>query len=82
MAYQYLSFFTEDDAELKSMEEAYRSGDMLTGELKKKCIAKLQAFVEDFQKRRATIDDAVLEEFMKVRPLSWGTNQASDRSTT
>jgi tryptophanyl-tRNA synthetase len=48
VAYQYLSFFTDDDEELKSIEHAYREGEMLTGELKKRCIVKLQAFIGEF----------------------------------
>jgi tryptophanyl-tRNA synthetase len=38
---------------------------------------KLQAFIGDFQTRRAAIDDAVLDEFMKVRPLILGTKKAN-----
>lgn len=78
VAYQYLSFFTDNDNELKSIEIAYRKGEMLTSELKKKCIAKLQAFVEAFQTRRAAIGDAVVDEFMRVRPLVWGNKDMAD----
>jgi tryptophanyl-tRNA synthetase len=72
VAYQYLSFFTDDDNELESIRKDYRSGALLTGELKK-CIAKLQAYVIAFQTRRAAIGDEVLDEFMRPRPLVWGT---------
>ncbi|KAF1963106.1 Nucleotidylyl transferase [Byssothecium circinans] len=82
VAYQYLSFFTEDDEELKRIEEAYRKGEMLTGELKKKCILKLQDFIGAFQTRRASIDDAVLDEFMTVRPLVWGTKKGDPNGET
>ncbi|KAF2790091.1 tryptophanyl-tRNA synthetase [Melanomma pulvis-pyrius CBS 109.77] len=75
VAYQYLSFFIDDDDELKRIEEAYRNGEMLTGELKKKCILELQGLIGAFQARRALIDDAVLNEFMAVRPLVWGTKR-------
>ncbi|KAK6599554.1 tryptophanyl-tRNA synthetase [Botrytis cinerea] len=34
VSYQYLTFFLEDDEELESIRKAYRSGEMLTGELK------------------------------------------------
>ncbi|KAF2458549.1 hypothetical protein BDY21DRAFT_385081 [Lineolata rhizophorae] len=82
VAFQYLSFFTDDDDELKFIEEAYRKGEMLTGELKKKCILKLQDFIGASQTRRAFIDDAVLDEFMTVRPLVWGTKKADANGET
>jgi tryptophanyl-tRNA synthetase len=75
VAYQYLSFFTNDDNELKHIEEAYRKGEMLTAELKKICISKLQDFIGAFQERRALIDDTVIDSFMTVRPLVWGTRK-------
>lgn len=50
--YQYISFFEDDDAELARIAEEYTSGRMLTGEIKKICIAKMQEVVGDFQKVR------------------------------
>lgn len=44
----------------------YRSGELLTGELKKKCIAVLQAVVKNFQERKAQISDDVVREFMNA----------------
>ncbi|KAG5221256.1 tryptophan--tRNA ligase [Salix suchowensis] len=49
VAYQYLTFFLDDDEELDKIGEEYRAGRMLTGQLKAKCISVLQAFVKDFQ---------------------------------
>jgi len=69
--FQYLSFFSDDDEELEKIRTGYQKGDILTGELKKKCIVKLQEFVKDYQARRATITDELLDEFMTVRPLVW-----------
>ncbi|CAG8698128.1 7666_t:CDS:10, partial [Funneliformis caledonium] len=48
--YQYLSVFLDDDEELASIYEKYKSGEMLTGEIKARCIDVLQKFVGDFQK--------------------------------
>jgi len=78
VAYQYLSFFTDNDEELERIGDAYRKGELLTGELKKNCIAKLQEVIGAFQARRALIDDAVLDEFMAVRPLVWGTSSGAN----
>ncbi|KAG2184413.1 hypothetical protein INT43_000322 [Umbelopsis isabellina] len=72
VAYQYLSFFLDDDEELKRVYDAYKSGEMMTGELKKRCIDVLQKVVGDFQERRAKVTDAVIDHFMdknkKINP--------------
>jgi len=64
VSYQYLSYFLEDDDELNKIHDAYESGDMLTGELKKIVIKELWTYVEGFQKHRAQVTDEVLKEFM------------------
>ncbi|KAI9261502.1 hypothetical protein BDA99DRAFT_547261 [Phascolomyces articulosus] len=72
VSYQYLSFFLEDDEELKRIYDAYKSGEMMTGELKKRCIEVLQKIVGDFQKRRAEITEETIKYFMdgsrKIQP--------------
>ncbi|RHZ60799.1 tryptophan--tRNA ligase WRS1 [Aspergillus thermomutatus] len=72
--FQYLTFFLEDDEELERIRVAYAKGDMLTGEVKQKCIAELQAYVQAFQERRAKVTDEVVAEFMRPRPLEWKGN--------
>jgi tryptophanyl-tRNA synthetase len=42
---------------------------MLTSEIKKKCADELSSFITDFQARRAKVTDAMLDEFMRPRPL-------------
>jgi tryptophanyl-tRNA synthetase len=74
VAYQYLTFFLEDDEELEKIKVAYRTGGMLTGELKAKCIAELQTFVKGFQERRVNVTDEMITEFMTARPLEWNAN--------
>ncbi|CDH57172.1 tryptophanyl-trna synthetase [Lichtheimia corymbifera JMRC:FSU:9682] len=72
VAYQYLSFFLEDDDELKRIHDAYKSGEMMTGEIKKICIEVLQKIVGDFQKRRSEVTDETVKYFMdsnrKIEP--------------
>ena len=75
VSFQYLKFFLESDEELDEIERAYRKGEMLTGELKKKCIEVLQEFVGGFQERRKGVTDEMVAEFMRVRELSWGSNK-------
>jgi tryptophanyl-tRNA synthetase len=74
VSFQYLTFFMDDDEELERIRVAYKSGKMLTGELKAICISHLQLYVKGFQERRAVVDDTVIDQFMKVRPLEWKGN--------
>ncbi|KAF9453254.1 tryptophanyl-tRNA synthetase [Macrolepiota fuliginosa MF-IS2] len=64
VAYQYLSFFLEDDEELERLGKEYRAGELLTGQLKAKCIEQLQAFVSGFQERRKKLTEADVDAFM------------------
>jgi tryptophanyl-tRNA synthetase len=52
VSFQYLRFFEEDDDRLAEVEKDYRSGKLLTGELKGIVIEKLTAFLEQHQARR------------------------------
>ncbi len=52
VAYQWLTFFEEDDAKLKKIYEDYKSGKLLSGELKALLIEKLNVFLAEHQKRR------------------------------
>jgi len=66
VAYQYLSFFLEDDEELEQLGKEYRAGELLTGQLKAKCIALLQHFAGDFQERRNKVTEADVDAFMSA----------------
>jgi tryptophanyl-tRNA synthetase len=52
VAYQWLTFFEEDDEKLKKIYADYKSGKLLSGELKKILIDKLNEFLAEHQKRR------------------------------
>eukprot|EP00753_Platysulcus_tardus_P002695 PLAT11810.1.p2 GENE.PLAT11810.1~~PLAT11810.1.p2 ORF type:complete len:504 (+),score=243.53 PLAT11810.1:61-1512(+) len=71
IAYAYLTFFLEDDDKLAEIADAYSSGRMLSGEIKKECIKVLQPLVAAHQARRAEVTDAMVEEFMRERPLTF-----------
>lgn len=64
VAYQYLTFFLEDDQELERITEAYSTGKMLTGEVKQRLITLLQDLVRQHQERRAQVTDDMVREFM------------------
>ncbi len=52
VSYQYLySQFEPDDKKIKRIYEEYKSGSLLTGELKQILIEKLEKFLEDHQRK-------------------------------
>ncbi|OWZ33040.1 tryptophan-tRNA ligase [Cryptococcus neoformans c45] len=63
IAYQYLSFFEEDDAKMEKLASEYKKGTLSTREMKEACIEKLQEVVGEFQKNRAAVTDEVLQYF-------------------
>jgi tryptophanyl-tRNA synthetase len=53
ISYQYLKFFFEpDDKKLKKIYDDYKSGKMLTSELKEILIKKINEFLKEHQKKR------------------------------
>jgi len=69
VAYNYLSFFLEDDKEMNEITTKYGSGEMLTIKVKKRCIKILTDIVKKHQQARSNVTNAVVQEFMSVRPL-------------
>lgn len=56
--------------ELCKLMQEYRSGQMLTGELKNELISVLQTLVSQHQERRQAVTDQVVREFMTPHPLN------------
>ena len=52
ISYKYLTFFEEDDKKLESVYNDYKSGKLLSGELKEILIEKLNKFLKEHQKNR------------------------------
>src|SRR3989304_5749525 len=53
VSFQYLKmFFEPDDKKMAKIEQDYRSGKMLTGELKVYLIEKINAFLKEHQAKR------------------------------
>jgi tryptophanyl-tRNA synthetase len=62
--FQYLKFmFEEDDKKLEQIYNDYKSGKLLTGELKKYTIEKISTFLKEHQKRRQKAKE-MLDEFI------------------
>eukprot|EP00158_Paraphelidium_tribonemae_P003381 Partr_v1_DN26084_c0_g1_i2_m558 putative tryptophanyltRNA synthetase len=64
VAYQYLTFFLDDDAELAELNSLYRAGKLMSSEMKARCVEVLQDFVESFQKRKAAVTDDDVKAYM------------------
>jgi len=52
VSYQWLRVFEENDSKLKQIHDDYKSGKLLTGELKQILIEKLTKFLKEHQKNR------------------------------
>jgi tryptophanyl-tRNA synthetase len=60
VSFQWLkTLFEEDDNKLKKIEEDYRSGKLLTGELKDILIEKLVKFLQEHQRKREEAKEKV-----------------------
>ncbi|HLC84592.1 MAG TPA: tryptophan--tRNA ligase [Candidatus Nanoarchaeia archaeon] len=62
-SYQWLRFFEEDDTKLKKAYDDYRSGRLLSGELKAILIEKINTLLKDHQKKRDKARDQ-LDKFI------------------
>merc|ERR1719373_1162771 len=65
------SIFLEDDDKLEKIRQDYRSGELLSGFLKKELIDVLQPLVTEHQKARALVTDEVIKQFMTPRKLNF-----------
>ena len=64
VSYQYLRiFFEPDDKKLKQIHDDYKSGKMLTGELKEILIQKINGFLASHQQKREMARDQ-LDKFL------------------
>lgn len=69
VSYQWLRFFLEDDEKLEQIAQDYKSGKMLTGEVKAVLIGILSDLASKHQANRAKVTNETLARFMSVRPL-------------
>jgi tryptophanyl-tRNA synthetase len=70
VCFQYLyTFFEEDDKKIEKIREDYKSGAILTGELKEYTIKKINEFLEKHRKEREKTKNKV-EKFMYTGKLA------------
>ena len=63
ICYQYLTYFLDDDGELRKIAGAYSNGDMTSGEIKELTANLVSSVIRNHQARKADVTDAVLAEF-------------------
>ncbi|KAL4711740.1 hypothetical protein ACJJTC_015806 [Scirpophaga incertulas] len=69
ISFKYLTFFMEDDERLEEIRTTYKSGELLTGDLKRVAIEIITPFIQQYQARRAKVTDDILSEFFKIRKI-------------
>jgi tryptophanyl-tRNA synthetase len=69
VSYQYLKFFLRDEELFDRITRDYKSGEMLTTEVKTILIDVLTGMVREHKERRDQVTDADVQEFMRVRSL-------------
>ncbi len=69
VAYQYLTFFEEDDKKLEEIGKNYSTGIMLSGEIKKYLIEKLVKFTKEHQNNVKEVSQDIIDLFYAQRPL-------------
>jgi tryptophanyl-tRNA synthetase len=67
--FQYLTFFMDDDKRLAEIAEGYKTGKILTGEVKKELTEVMVNLVQRHQRARAAVTDDVIDAFMAQRQL-------------
>jgi len=63
VSYQWLLFFEEDDEKIKKIRDDYKSGALLTGELKEILIDKINKYLKIHQERRKKAEN-IIEKFI------------------
>lgn len=65
IAFQYLTFFMEDDHILEDIRDKYLQGELSSGGIKTLCVDVIQPILESFQERRSKINQDLINQFMK-----------------
>jgi tryptophanyl-tRNA synthetase len=68
--YQYLCFFLEDDDKLKQIHDDYKSGKMLSSEIKKILVEVMIERVDRHKRARAMVTEDIVDAFMSVRKMN------------
>ncbi|EFO65644.1 Tryptophanyl-tRNA synthetase [Giardia lamblia P15] len=66
---RYLEVFMKDDRELEKLKTDYKTGKLLTGEVKATLISILQELVKEHAERRDKVDDNMIKSFTVKKEL-------------
>lgn len=66
---QWLRFFYDDDDHFEQIQQDYKAGRLMTGEVKKILIETITKIVKNHQEARAKVTDEIVHQFMSVRPM-------------
>ena len=81
ISWKWLNFFMDDDDKLRTIGEAYGSGAMLSGEIKKELVECLTPMIVAHQEARAKVSDAVVDQFFSTAPAILTRCSASSSET-
>jgi tryptophanyl-tRNA synthetase len=71
VSYQWLTFFMDDDVKLNDIRDKYKTGKMMTSEVKKILIDLLVKLVQKHKDARQYVTDDMVDAFMTPRPLTY-----------
>lgn len=63
ISYQWLRYFFEDDTKLKEIEEQYRKGELMTGDLKKFTAEVISQILKTHQEAKKLVTEDMIKEF-------------------
>jgi len=69
--YRWLFFFLDDDAELQQIHDDYKSGKMMSGEIKAKLIDVLNEIIANHNAARSMVTPDIVDAFMAIRKLKF-----------
>jgi len=69
VSYQYLYALLDNDQEMNDITVNYKSGKLLSGQVKKRTIDLFIQIVEEHKAKRIGITDEILEQFTTIHPL-------------
>ena len=67
ISFQWLRHFMENDDELADIEKKYRSGEMMTGELKKITANVVSNLIASHQENKSKVTDEVVQKFYDLK---------------
>lgn len=69
IAYNYLTYLLEDDEKLADIGQKYKTGQLLTSEVKEILVTEVQRIIKEHQDIRSKITDEEVKEWMTPRSL-------------